>query len=651
MLRYVITVIIVCFSLSVLHAQSGQVEIGQWKHTSLHGGLSMQHMYRSQETILRSGVAEKPVMQDFNGQIRLNSRSYVWHPNFMQINIDADYNPGIKNEQFLVIPNRSETRTTEKFRIETVIFDMRPLAFNLFGGLSHGYINREYASSVENNRQDYGGGLSFRNRFVPLTVHYQNANWKQNELNTSRLYTNNRENIRTDINKSFGKLDANKFSYNYDDYQRSYGDAGSVRNFTSNFQFENRLAFTERRKSYWNSLMNYRTQAGSQSYDRLQINENTRIQLPAQFSAIALYRYTDYEQNLFSNKQQSVTGRLEHQLFLSLHSQIYHEYIDIQHTSYTEFINRSGAGFDYQKIIPTGLFKLAYEFQYRNDHHNSNPGILSITSEMHELQDTRIVLLENPGIDPASVVIWDEDRTIRFQENIDYLIFTRENYLQIQRLPGGQISDGQSVLVDYTAIRINSYQFDTNTHAFRASVQLFNRLLETYLRTEEQDYTNVDNAAQQILKTITRQVYGVRLQWKDISAGWEHDNYESNIVPYRSARYFMTVSHTMGTALTTFISGNWRDYVLTHDDEQQQFADISGRILYAWTRSTTASLDGGYRFQDGRGIDLKLTNVRFQLSNRFRELIMTVGIDVYRRDFSGETLNYNGGFIRIERTF
>ena len=128
-------------------------------------------------------------------------------------------------------------------------------------------------------------------------------------------------------------------------------------------------------------------------------------------------------------------------------------------------------------------------------------------------------------------------------------------------------------------------------------------------------------------------------------------NYESNIVPYRSARYFMTVSHTMGTALTTFISGNWRDYVLTHDDEQQQFADISGRILYAWTRSTTASLDGGYRFQDGRGIDLKLTNVRFQLSNRFRELIMTVGIDVYRRDFSGETLNYNGGFIRIERTF
>jgi hypothetical protein len=581
----------------------------------------------------------------------LDSRSYFWHPNFMQINLNMDYHPGIKNEQFLVIPNRSETRTAEKFRLETFFFDQRPFSLNMFTGVSHSYINREYTSSVESSQKDYGGSVSLRNHILPVSIRYLYSNWEQQELATGRMFTNKRENIHTDFSKNFGDFDISKLSYNYSDYQREYGNAGGVRSYTSHLQLSNRFPFNGQRRSYWNSQIDFRHQNGNQNFDRLQINENSQIQLPAQFKISALYRFTDYQQETFYNRLHGMLGRLEHQLFLSLKSQVYYEYIDIHHSSYKEYINRYGIRFDYQKRIPTGMLKLGYHLSRRKDNHDSSPGIQYIVSEEHELLDQQTILLFQPDADRSTVVVWDENRIIRFEENIDYLILQRNAYLEIQRLPGGQINNGQVVLIDYEAIQINSYQFGTNVQTLNASLLLFNRLLETYIRSQEQNYSNVSTSARRILKTISQRVYGIRLQWKLLMAGWELDDYGSNVVPYISSRYFMALSHDIGSAVSTYISGNWRDYELTDENENQQFADLSGRILYALTRSASLNLDGGYRFQEGRGIDLKLTNLRLQLTMRLHQLYLTAGLEMYRRDFSSEILDYNGGFIRLERKF
>ena len=53
----------------------------------------------------------------------------------------------------------------------------------------------------------------------------------------------------------------------------------------------------------------------------------------------------------------------------------------------------------------------------------------------------------------------------------------------------------------------------------------------------------------------------------------------------------------------------------------------------------------------GRGIDLDLSNLRIELSTRVRNLYLSAGRDIDRRNFSGEIINYNGGYFRIERKF
>ena len=67
-------------------AQTNNVNNGQWKSISFNGLISLESIYRAQENILNNGRVEEPVTQRLFGQLRLDSRSYIWHPSFLQVN-------------------------------------------------------------------------------------------------------------------------------------------------------------------------------------------------------------------------------------------------------------------------------------------------------------------------------------------------------------------------------------------------------------------------------------------------------------------------------------------------------------------------------------------------------------------------------------
>jgi hypothetical protein len=121
-------------------------------------------------------------------------------------------------------------------------------------------------------------------------------------------------------------------------------------------------------------------------------------------------------------------------------------------------------------------------------------------------------------------------------------------------------------------------------------------------------------------------------------------------VPYLSRRYYLNFSNNFNS-VDVFFNTSWRERELTFDNEIQSFADISARVGYNFTRNTKLAINGGYRSQDGRGLSLNLTNLRMELTHRIRQLFLCAGFEIYRRDFSGEIINYQGGFLKVERNF
>ncbi|MCK4798915.1 MAG: hypothetical protein KAT05_16185, partial [Spirochaetes bacterium] len=363
------------------------------------------------------------------------------------------------------------------------------------------------------------------------------------------------------------------------------------------------------------------------------------------------YQFSDYNQKKFKLDQHNVNSRLEHRLFSSLNSHAHYEYIDIHQTSYNEFLNTYGIGFDYSKQIPTGNISLSFKHRNRNENRNGKAFELQVSNEEHNLSDNQTLLLQNPDIVLGSIVITDETGLIIYEENFDYVIIERGAFIEIQRLPGGLIQDGSEILIDYIGTQQLNYEFDVVSNNYHAGISLFKNLVNLYFRYFEQNNDNFSGTDSRILKNISQRVYGSRFNYKRLSLGVELDDFNSNIVPYNSTRYYLTYMGNIIKSINYSVSGNYRDYKLMEEDISQKYSDLSGNIIYRINNKSQINMKGAYRFQEGRNIDLTLTTFKGEYLTNFRKILITLGVEFYQRDYLNEDITFSGGYIKIKRNF
>ena len=144
------------FTLLFLHlvitasvAQNNGSPGGFWNQISLNGEVSLEGLYRTQETVLRSNLSEDLQTSLLRGQFLLRSRSYIWHPSLMLLDLDLEYQPGTGRYEFLNIPDRSETITAERAHIQATFFDQRPVSIGVLSNINHAFSNRELLTNIE----------------------------------------------------------------------------------------------------------------------------------------------------------------------------------------------------------------------------------------------------------------------------------------------------------------------------------------------------------------------------------------------------------------------------------------------------------------------------------------------------------------------
>jgi hypothetical protein len=96
-----------------------------------------------------------------------------------------------------------------------------------------------------------------------------------------------------------------------------------------------------------------------------------------------------------------------------------------------------------------------------------------------------------------------------------------------------------------------------------------------------------------------------------------------------------------------------QNYTMLNEPEAryQRYLDISGKAEYTIIKQTKLNLDVMYRKQSGRGIDLDLLTARLEITSVIYQLYVTAGVEVYRRDYIGDKINFKGTYIQISRRF
>ena len=75
--------------------------------------------------------------------------------------------------------------------------------------------------------------------------------------------------------------------------------------------------------------------------------------------------------------------------------------------------------------------------------------LIDVIEEPHRIDASRVFALDQIRIEPESIEVWNESRTLILEREIDYRVIVTGPVVEIQVLPGGRVGEGETVLVNY----------------------------------------------------------------------------------------------------------------------------------------------------------------------------------------------------------
>jgi hypothetical protein len=634
-------------------AQDNRYEPSFWKLLSMNGRLDLLGIYKS-SNVNSIGIDNSIENKLLSGNLNVNTQSYFWHPNFLILDVAATYSPGAGKNNSILQPDYAIESVSKQVRLKTTLFRKKKLNYRTFLNYTDSYSNSENISENLNTIFDYGGRVNYRNKIAPISLNYINFNRNQNQKSFNRFFRNKGSELDVRAETSISAFDSHKAVFS----QRNYNNrlVGIYENTinTTTFNLRDHVYFNLKKDKYITSYLNKMKVTGATPFKIFNIKENLYYKLPLNFTALGSYDYNDINRSGQNNKTQKVGANLQHKLYASLNTNISYEYINAKQTVYTEKSNIYYYGLNYTKKIPLkGKLNVSYNFSQHKIDRKGESVATPFFNESYVLNDTEITLIQYPDIIEESIVVKDVTGAFIYQENIDYILIQQGIYFEIQRLPGGLISNNEQVYIDFIGKNPGSYNYTLLSNTFQSNISLFNNLVNFYYRYMNRDYENVNITNTDILGNINQNVIGFKFRYKAFEFGAEKDHYKSNIVPYKLNSYFANVNGRLNAKMSYTFNTHIRDYdMIAEEGRTQLFVSASGNLSYNFNYKTILNVTAGYRKQEGEGIDLDLFTARAGLTTSFNQLILKLSADIYKRNYLlTEDYNYNAINLRITRRF
>ncbi len=635
-----------------MSAEENLLDLGLFHIKSANGSMSLLGQYRTQYDEQRNNFKSRMESYLYTGMFNLNTNNYLWHPNFMELGIGLNYNPGAHKENYIILPNRSESVNAEGYNINATILKALPINLNLFTNSGKSYTSRDQANDLEMFTSGYGGTVNFINNFMPVTVGYNNTKWDQTELLTKRKYSNNSKIILANTNLNVGSFNENTLSLSINDTKSNTTGSEKIRNKISDVVLNNKVFFDKEKKNTFSSFLTLQKIEGYQQLDRIDENLSLNIIFPEDFRLFTNYQYSQFNQNGISNLIHNPMVRLEHQLYASLHTYTFFQNYDIKNNEFEEIKTIAALGLNYQKMtLLSGMLFMNYELRGNKEKRVSDTKKITIQNDEYTLNDGRIVLIKNPNIDIESVVVRNNNGSIIYKNNIDYRLIAQGGFLEIRRIIGGLIPDGGSIFVDYVISKSNPYNYITLTHSFDGRWSILKNLLEIHTNLIFTDNSNLDLKTTPILRVINQKLFGIQSTYASITAGAEVVFYNSNILPYNSRRFYLNYNDLIWNAFFFAINGNYQDYTYTETNTQQKAIEINSNLEYLLTDKSSIRIEGVYNSQKSTTYVMDIINLKAEFKYNIYQIYCSAGIETFFRKINAEKSDYRSVFIKLERRF
>jgi hypothetical protein len=210
---------------------------------------------------------------------------------------------------------------------------------------------------------------------------------------------------------------------------------------------------------------------------------------------------------------------------------------ELQSVDFDQSTRSISASTDYQWVVAGGKAQVGYASQLTRRSQTALQALTQVFGERHLMSGLGVVAVDRPNVDVATVRVVNETRTQVFIEGRDYLLITVGSQVRLQRIVTGDILDGQTVLLDYEFATGGSY----GTRQLDQSVNLFwawSSRSSLYARWLDSSPRLVSGEPTLALNVVRGRTVGVQTE-QPLGALWsvggtlEHENRRETILPLK----------------------------------------------------------------------------------------------------------------------
>jgi hypothetical protein len=211
------------------------------------------------------------------------------------------------------------------------------------------------------------------------------------------------------------------------------------------------LDFGENRDHSLRSQLHFFDERGAFDIRRLRLFELLRLRHSDRFET--RYDYTfDWVQRPGTDQMlHRGQAGFQHRLFESLvtTANIGASYLELTDPAFRSTDIFGDIDFQYTKEVPYGRLNAGATFRYSHRQDSDRSGPIQIVNEPHTFSAAGIIVIQRRLIEVGSIVITDTTGTITYSAGLDYIVIDFRDSVEIRRVVGGAIAEGQSVLITY----------------------------------------------------------------------------------------------------------------------------------------------------------------------------------------------------------
>jgi len=514
-------------------------EIAPFRLTGIEGNVSLRYL-RDEQSV--GGSRESRTA--FEEEIFVLTHSYFYHPNL--IKMDLGVGPLFVQSDFESMAGSNQSDETLYNAIARFSFlEKKPYPFAIYYERLNPSVSTGLAQTFIQENTKYGFNFTLREPVSPVLINLEAFRQRSEGQGFDLIVDDTIEQATLRAYRSFGPGGYGQLVYQTNRRESRSGSPNlpiqETVTTTNSANFDSRYLFGSNRQYQLTNILTYVTQEQFPTRRDLRFSPDLRVAHSETLNSFYRYGLLNGKQEGVETTNQSITAGLNHRPNENFSSTFDVHADDNETTGLTQQTYGVTGLVSYHRPIPVGSLQLSAGVRYDQNDRVATVSQVAVFGESQILTGTTPVTLGNAFIVTATIVVSNITRTQTYVAGLDYEVIVIGSQTQIRRLIGGNILDGQQVLVDYEYLAGGTAKYTLFDKNIQANVTLY-RYYNVYARWRDADQTLKSGMPTIPLNSIQNIQVGARADypfWQEWVVGGEvtFEDQKEDIASYDRESY------------------------------------------------------------------------------------------------------------------